>query len=291
MSHHIFPFPSLPAELRERIYKYALIHNHHASLSANTSLLLTCKQIHSEAIDILYNLSTLTLTACFHLFDDSLSNSRNHLTTTGDISYLHTGSSTLSSYLEVFPECLLEVGNLVLNVYVDNAMHFGHTELDFKKVNHFLTSFATFLHHGERHSTQTLKLNFFFCGMDASDHVWVEIFYPLAKIPEAMDLSLRGLDEDIREYILDARSEDPIARRDTVGDWLRLRGELMASGEKAWKAKYGVASVDLMVGGEGTTLKEGNDRMLAHAVDIVEVRRRTAEMTLEEQGGEGSGQE
>ncbi|KAK4613555.1 hypothetical protein CLAFUW4_09686 [Fulvia fulva] len=178
-----------------------------------------------------------------------------HLTITGALHYTHTGASTLASYLDIFPPTLLEASPVVLNVYVDNAMRYGHTSLDFTKLNHFLASFATCLdRRGSSHTSfQTLQLHFFTHRVGASDPIFHDILYPIAKIPTGTTLVLKGLEAKLQGRLLELRSGD-VAGRDTLGGWLRLRSELMANGETGWKAKFGVASVDLMVGGGGGRL-------------------------------------
>lgn len=129
-------------------------------------------------------------------------------------------------------------------------------------------------------------MKFFSCGNDASDPGWNELLCPIAKIPPTVALTLVGLEEDLKVHLLDPRNLNEIAGRDTLGVGLTMRGELMASDEKGWKAKYGVASVNLMVAGKVTVLKVGSDKMLAQAVDIVQLRRKTADSAWLRRGRE-----
>lgn len=214
-----FRFLDLAAELRNSIYELTLTHDeqHDPPLHATPALLRTCKQVYSEARNLLYARSTEYVTVKVV----AISFRKSTLTILGT-AFDSTNQEMAPNLVELrdrFPRHLTEIGTLKWAVQMIRGFHTRVTlgYHGFAIVNLLLYTLANCYRKGKLYLTLEKTSAFHSEALGP----W-EILWPIAKVRQDVQLHLEGFDVEIEEKILSLREDQNAAdvlEFDVVEEW------------------------------------------------------------------------
>lgn len=205
-------FARLPGEMRNAIYDLALTHGPDGQ-EASPALLTTCKQIHSEGQQLLYDNSTFYFDAAIDRggilvagdVNGYYNNKNDRVTLPIEVFLDHPGTVTFKTMSSLFPEGVARVRRFRLHVDISEKPNL---------LSSFLLHLNSFVR-AEGCEIKEIELNIRDCNVDDDDVddplFYSRALYLITKLPRNIDLklNLEGFDnKDLQETFLFFRQEN-----------------------------------------------------------------------------------
>lgn len=204
-------FLDLAAEMRNAIYELALTHDRARGRTASVALLRTCKQVYSEARDVLHAQANVQVDLSLQLEADySRERSIRTCKIGGDLQGTIWGDAPLHELRIIWPACLGRVHGLTIWISIDVSAHFLRiSSNNYAIINRVLYSLAVFLAENNVKGRtiavdiKDTRINRLVYNTDPA--TLEKVFYPLANIPRTVNLQFGAYFNAIQQSLNNLR--------------------------------------------------------------------------------------